>query len=171
MPNRTPIRSPRVRYPNANRSRTARLGLTLLAMLAAASLSGCGFAEARHATSAELGIHTDGSPAPATASDDPTAISGPTCDSYWIGMEWGNADGGKSLITSPSQCARDSGYVALDDAWNELITITPDADVAGMRDQLACHLIGAPAKETWNLEPWRPAVGLRATIENLCNPT
>lgn len=99
-------------------------------------------------------------------------IPGPDCDTYWVGTRWEDVgEGGESLVTSPSQCVRDAGFVALNDAWQALIAIEPRANVEGMRDQLACHLIGAPTKETWNLEPWRPAVGLRETMSNMCNPT
>ena len=31
--------------------------------------------------------------------------------------------------------------------------------------------IGAPDKATWNLEPWRPDVGLFAVLAGACNPT
>jgi len=98
-------------------------------------------------------------------------VPSPNCPEYWIKMQWGNAEGGRSLLTSPTQCTRDAGVAALDDAWVELIALTPEANVPGMRDQLACHMIGAPSKETWNLEPWRPAVGLRETLATACNPT
>jgi hypothetical protein len=40
-----------------------------------------------------------------------------------------------------------------------------------MRDQLACHALGAPDKATWNLEPWRPDVGLLLIMAAGCNPT
>ncbi|MBC7292192.1 MAG: DUF2599 domain-containing protein, partial [Actinotalea sp.] len=46
-----------------------------------------------------------------------------------------------------------------------------DATGPGMRDQLECHALGAPDKESWNLEPWRPDVGLLATLAARCNPT
>ncbi len=39
-----------------------------------------------------------------------------------------------------------------------------------MHDQLTCHALGAPDKETWNLEPWRPDVGLLAVLAAACNP-
>jgi hypothetical protein len=40
-----------------------------------------------------------------------------------------------------------------------------------MHDQLVCHGIGAPDKATWNLEPWRPDVGLLAVLAAGCNPS
>jgi hypothetical protein len=33
-----------------------------------------------------------------------------------------------------------------------------------------CHAVGAPDKSTWNLEPWRPDVGLILTATAQCNP-
>jgi len=39
-----------------------------------------------------------------------------------------------------------------------------------LRDQLLCHADFAVLKPTWNLETWRPDVGLARTIAALCNP-
>jgi hypothetical protein len=55
--------------------------------------------------------------------------------------------------------------------WSALVAAEPEADAQNVRDQLTCHLIGAPDKATWNLEPWRPDVGLLETIAALCNPS
>lgn len=43
-----------------------------------------------------------------------------------------------------------------------------------MYDQFQCHWqwarLVSPNKPSWNLEPWRPAVGYDATVQALCNP-
>ncbi len=42
----------------------------------------------------------------------------------------------------------------------------------GMYEQYYCHVLGAGlvSDGTWNLEPWRPKVGVTATISAGCNP-
>jgi len=87
-----------------------------------------------------------------------------------LAAEWGNHDGGNSLAITPSDCVRTNGLVIRDDVWATIVANQPDADVPGMRDQLLCHMLGAQDKATWNLEPWRPAVGLRDTVLAMCNP-
>ncbi|WP_454049941.1 DUF2599 domain-containing protein [Cellulomonas sp. Marseille-Q8402] len=76
-------------------------------------------------------------------------------------------EGGRSLAVVPATWARGGSLAA-----EELVRaqLGADADSATMRDQLSCHLIGAPDKASWNLEPWRPDVGLLGMIGALCNP-
>lgn len=85
---------------------------------------------------------------------------------------WGDRDdeGGRSLAVVPSDWARGGGLAVDTLLWAQLIAAVPEADSQGMHDQLTCHQIGAPEKESWNLEPWRPAVGLVQTMLELCNP-
>lgn len=40
----------------------------------------------------------------------------------------------------------------------------------GMADQYQCHVNFAANKNPWNLEPWRPDVGILATMAAECNP-
>lgn len=84
---------------------------------------------------------------------------------------WGTHDGGRSLAVDPSTWARDAGTAGAEATWAAVVRAHPDAATSGMHDQLTCHAIGAPHKATWNLEPWRPDVGLLATIAARCNPT
>lgn len=79
-------------------------------------------------------------------------------------------EGGLSLAVEPSTWAR-SGSLAVDEGlWAQLTAIAPDAATQAVHDQLTCHTIGAPDKATWNLEPWRPDVGLLTTLSARCNP-
>ncbi len=87
------------------------------------------------------------------------------------GTDWGDREGGRSLAVSPTDWARTAGQAGVDVAWAELVAADPEVDTSTMRDQLECHAIGAPDKPTWNLEPWRPDVGLLATMAARCNPT
>ena len=49
-----------------------------------------------------------------------------------------------------------------DEAWAEVLALSPDADSPGMKDQFICHWelaeLGQPGKVSWNLEPWRTEV-------------
>lgn len=85
---------------------------------------------------------------------------------------WADRDdeGGLSLAVVPAAWARTGGLAAEEALWAQLVAQVPEADTTGVRDQLTCHTIGAPDKESWNLEPWRPDVGLLATLAARCNP-
>ncbi|BDZ41566.1 hypothetical protein GCM10025865_08650 [Paraoerskovia sediminicola] len=83
---------------------------------------------------------------------------------------WGTAEGGRSLAVDPTEWARHAGVAGLDATWAAVVAAQPDADTPGMRDQLECHALGAPDKATWNLEPWRPDVGLVEVALARCNP-
>ncbi len=83
----------------------------------------------------------------------------------------GDREGGLSLAVDPTAWARTAGVAGSDVLWAAVVTAEPDADLPGMRDQLVCHALGAPDKATWNLEPWRPDVGLVAVLAARCNPT
>lgn len=85
--------------------------------------------------------------------------------------DWGEREGGRSLAVEPTGWARGAGAAGTDVVWSALVAADPDVDTATMRDQLECHAVGAPDKPTWNLEPWRPDVGLVATMAARCNPT
>lgn len=80
-------------------------------------------------------------------------------------------EGGRSLTVVPTTWARTPNLAADAGVWSQLIALEPEADTQTMRDQLTCHTIGARDKESWNLEPWRPAVGLLKTMAARCNPT
>lgn len=84
---------------------------------------------------------------------------------------WGEREGGRSLAVEPTAWARAAGEAGWTLAWAELVAADPSLDVATMRDQLVCHGVGARQKATWNLEPWRPDVGLVAVLAARCNPT
>lgn len=85
---------------------------------------------------------------------------------------WADRDdeGGLSLAVVPAAWARTGGLAAEEALWAQLVAQVPEAGTTGVRDQLTCHTIGAPDKESWNLEPWRPDVGLLATLAARCNP-
>ena len=81
--------------------------------------------------------------------------------------EWAKWGDLSSLRVYPTDAARlaagQPGTDAqADEAWTEVLTLSPDADIPGMRDQFMCHWqfaeLAEPGKTSWNLEPWRPEV-------------
>lgn len=84
---------------------------------------------------------------------------------------WGHAEGGRSLAVTPSAWARAYSRAATAGLWSQLVAREPDANTPTMQAQLECHQLGAPTKDTWNLEPWRPDVSAVDMIAARCNPT
>lgn len=87
-----------------------------------------------------------------------------------VSAVWGDREGGRSLAVVPAVWVRAGGLAAQEALWSALVTAEPDADSTSMRDQLTCHALGAPTKESWNLEPWRPAVDSFTLLAARCNP-
>jgi hypothetical protein len=87
-----------------------------------------------------------------------------------VSATWGENEGGRSLAVDPADWARHAGEAGVDLIHTQLVAAEPDAGSATMGDQLVCHAVGAPDKSTWNLEPWRPDVGLILTATAQCNP-
>lgn len=128
------------------------------------------------------------SPAPATTttavrtSEAPTSAppAEPTTDPFAGSplidhTEWTDDPDGRRLHVYPTAAGRADRFpTALDRAWSEVLADSPDADSPGMYDQFQCHWVWArmvaPNKPSWNLEPWRPAVGYQATVQAMCNP-
>ena len=87
------------------------------------------------------------------------------------GTAWGNREGGRSLAVTPTPWARTGGLAAQEGLWEQLVAREPEADSPSMHDQLLCHVLGAPDKEQWNLEPWRPQVDALTMLTSRCNPS
>lgn len=111
-----------------------------------------------------------------TASTAEPAEPGPVEVTFAVGTQaiesaiWGENEGGRSLALDPTDWARHSGQAGIDLIRAQLEAAEPDAASTTMGDQLVCHAVGAPDKSTWNLEPWRPDVGLILTAAAHCNP-
>ena len=103
----------------------------------------------------------------AVTSAAPCTDRGPLIeDAVWI-----EVDGGASLEVTPAASLRGCALAAADDsAWTELVALVPDADTPGMAAQMSCHIVFAPAKEVWHLEPWRPVVDNAELLRTRCNP-
>jgi hypothetical protein len=94
-------------------------------------------------------------------------------------VEWAKWGDLSSLRVYPTQAGRTAaGQLGTnseaDEAWTEVLTLSPDADIPGMREQFVCHWqlaeFAEPGKVSWNLEPWRPEVDANEMLVSGCNP-
>lgn len=120
--------------------------------------------------------------APAPASADPGAAESPAIPyspPFVEHTDWVQWAGMPSLRVYPTPAGRDAaGDVGTgaqaDEAWSEVVQLTPDADTPGMHEQFLCHWQWAefaqPGKTSWNLEPSRPVVDDAAMLAADCNP-
>lgn len=111
----------------------------------------------------------------------PVAAATPALQSppYIDHVKWAKWGDLSSLRVYPTAAGRDTsgrpGTAAqADEAWGEILALSPDAAIAGMKEQFVCHWqfaeIAQPGKVSWNLEPWRPEVGPDEMIAAGCNP-
>jgi uncharacterized protein DUF2599 len=108
------------------------------------------------------------------------ATAGPTADPPYVDhVEWVHWGDLSSLRVFPTDSGRfeaaqvGTGAQAAA-AWAEVLTLSPDADIPGMREQFICHWqlaeFAQPGKTSWNLEPWRPEVDGAEMLSTGCNP-
>lgn len=91
----------------------------------------------------------------------------------WV--KWGDLS---SLRVYPTAAARQASGLATsgqgEAAWAQVLALSPDADIPGMKPQFVCHWEFAerysPGKTSWNLEPWRPEVPYEDMVRAGCNP-
>ncbi|MCH8613785.1 DUF2599 domain-containing protein [Arsenicicoccus dermatophilus] len=82
---------------------------------------------------------------------------------------WITRGSARSLAVTPTWAG--AGWAGAADAvLAELRGHHREMELPVMQDQLRCHVLFAPAKRVWHLEPARPDVGLAATIAARCNP-
>ncbi len=85
--------------------------------------------------------------------------------------EWADRlEGGRSLQVFPTAFGRSGSVAALEAVRQALAAAEPKAATSVMDKQLRCHALGAPTKESWNLEPWRPDVDYLDYLLARCNP-
>ncbi|QRY53589.1 DUF2599 domain-containing protein [Mycolicibacterium septicum] len=110
---------------------------------------------------------------------DAAADPGPGDHAYVDHVEWAKWGDLSSLRVYPTDAARalthQPGSAAqADQAWAEVLSLSPDADLPGMREQFLCHWtfaeLAEPGKTSWNLEPWRPEVAPEVMLASGCNP-
>jgi hypothetical protein len=93
--------------------------------------------------------------------------------------EWAKWGDLSSLRVYPTESGRAAAAQVgttpqADEAWTEVLALSPDADLPGMRAQFMCHWqyaeFAQPGKTSWNLEPWRPEVSMDEMVAAHCNP-
>jgi hypothetical protein len=94
-------------------------------------------------------------------------------------VEWAKWGDMSSLRVYPTPAARELAAqidtkLQADEAWGEVLALSPDAALPGMKEQFDCHWqwaeFGEPGKTSWNLEPWRPEVAPDEMVADRCNP-
>lgn len=109
----------------------------------------------------------------------PTAAADAGDHVYVDHVEWAKWGDLSSLRVYPTDAARaltrqPGSTPQADQAWAEVLALSPDADLPGMREQFLCHWTFAeltePGKTSWNLEPWRPEVAPEVMLASGCNP-
>jgi Protein of unknown function (DUF2599) len=113
--------------------------------------------------------HADPDTGPSSATPSPPFVD----HTQWV--HWGRLTSLRVYPTPSARLAsRQAGTTAADQAWAEVLALSPDADTAGMRAQFVCHWqfaeIAQPGKTSWNLEPWRPVVDDAEMVASGCNP-
>lgn len=121
----------------------------------------------------------DATPAPDAAHTTPaTAATHAPCPQTGAitTVAWTEAEGGRSLAVTPASPLRACAgpltrWDGIPPGWREVLDLAgTEADSPAMEQQYACHLRFARAKETWNLEPWRPEVDEDELMLARCNP-
>lgn len=113
-------------------------------------------------------------PDPGGGAANPSVPSPPYIDH----TQWAQWQGRGSLRVFPTPAGRVASRTPDatlgDEAWAEVLALSPDADTPGMRAQFVCHWqfaeLGQPGKVSWNLEPWRPVVDDAEMVASGCNP-
>ena len=116
--------------------------------------------------------HAVAAPDPCSGSADPPAPP------YIDHTQWAQWQGRSSRRVFPSPAGRAASRLQAtapaDEAWAEVLALSPDADTPGMRAQFLCHWqfaeFAQPGKVSWNLEPWRPVVDDTEMVASGCNP-
>ncbi|WP_228803653.1 DUF2599 domain-containing protein [Nocardia higoensis] len=155
-----------------------RTWIAALVLCAAPGITACGSEAPAPMTSAPTTL-----PLSITATTAPrstSALAPPTVDPY-AGqplierVAWTEGQDGARLLVFPTRAGRDTTFPGAEErAWAEIRAHSPAAESPGMYDQFICHWHWArlvqPDKPSWNLEPWRPAVGYEGTVAASCNP-
>jgi hypothetical protein len=108
------------------------------------------------------------------AAADP--VPGPPYVDHVQWAKWGDMS---SLRVYPTEAARQASLepgtqAQADEAWAEVLTLSPDANSPGMKAQFVCHWryaeFAQPGKVSWNIEPWRNEVSDEDMVAAACNP-
>jgi Protein of unknown function (DUF2599) len=102
----------------------------------------------------------------------PAAHAHTWCGAQIASARWVALPQGKRLIVRPTQCGRRTAFRSPKAAFAEAIRRGGHGapDRGSLYWQFLCHAEFASFKATWDLEAWRPDVGLAGTIAAGCNP-
>jgi Protein of unknown function (DUF2599) len=123
----------------------------------------------------EYTLESDGLSEPTTML---VTLAATSYSSYFSSGKWITRDGkiSLSLTHKPyllSGSTNDKMF-KLSDSWNKVVAKHKSSshwkNQTSLYNQYACHYGYAPYKNPWNIEPWRPNVGLTKTIAKGCNP-
>jgi len=119
---------------------------------------------------------------PGTGAVSPSAAPSTAGPPFIDHTLWARWHGPPSLRVFPTPSGRAAAIqsgtaaseAAANEAWTEVLALSPDADTPGMRAQFICHWdfaeLAQPGKTSWNLEPWRPVADGAAMVASGCNP-
>lgn len=88
-------------------------------------------------------------------------------------VTWTDPPEGPRLMLTPGAWARTGSISVQTYGWGTVARDVPrvnDYPGLSLEHQFQCHTIGALDKDTWNLETWRPDVGLIGFMAEKCNP-
>jgi hypothetical protein len=116
-------------------------------------------------------------PAPADPDTGASNPSGPMSPPFVDRTEWAHWGGLTSLRVYPTPSARVAARqpatsapgAAADEAWAEVLALSPDADTPGMRAQFLCHWQFAEIAQPGKIS-WRPVVDDAEMVATGCNP-
>ncbi len=102
----------------------------------------------------------------------PAAHAHTWCGAQVASARWIMLPEGKRLIVRPTTCGRRTAGRSPRAAFAEAIRRGGGGapDYRSLYWQFVCHVQYANDKPTWDLEAWRPDVGLAGTVAAQCNP-
>jgi len=120
-------------------------------------------------------------PSTATGYADPSTVSPPYIDhtlwAQWHGLAslWVfPTPSGRTASRQAGTATAETAQAPANEAWAEVLELSPTADTPGMRAQFICHWefaeMAQPGKTSWDLEPWRPVVDDTTMAASRCNP-
>lgn len=123
----------------------------------------------------EYTLESDGLSEPTTMS---VTLAATSYSSYFSSGKWITRSGKISLSLTHKPYllsgSTNDKMLKLSDSWNKVVAKHKSSkhwkNQTSLYNQYACHYGYAPFKNPWNIEPWRPNVGIAKTIAKRCNP-
>lgn len=122
---------------------------------------------------AQCGENNQAVPGAAPTQEQPWQLPTTSEHNYISSVQWVDTTSGESLHVVPTTKGRVSANIDPGTIFSE---IEQDANLSNytfpenLYEQFECHGIIGPFKPSWDLDAWRPAVGLPKTVYYACNP-